>query len=343
MTESSKTGTLPQGGTLHTVVVPNSINMVALLGPGDEHLALMEEAFDADLHVRGNQFTLRGAAGRGGPRRADARRAGDDHAHRPGRHPRDRRARDHHAARRDDRAPGRRAQPQHPVQPRPHDPAQDAEPEALRRRHRQAHHRLRHRPRRHRQDLPRHGQGRAGAAGQEGQPDHPDPPRGRGRRAARVPARHAQREDRPLPAPAVRRPARHARPRDDPQAARGRDDRGRTAGLHARPLAQRRVHHPRRGAEHLARADEDVPHPPRLRLQDRRHRRRHPGRPPRRRTQRPARRRGDPRRARGPQLQPAHRPRRRPPPAGRQDRGGLRDLRLPPPGRPTRGARATDR
>jgi len=41
-------------------VVPNSINMVSLLGPGDEHLSLMEKAFAADLHVRGNQITLRG-------------------------------------------------------------------------------------------------------------------------------------------------------------------------------------------------------------------------------------------------------------------------------------------
>ena len=58
--------------------------------------------------------------------------------------------------------------------------------------------------------------------------------------------------------------------------------RGRAAGVHARPHAQRRVHHPRRGAEHLARADEDVPDPARLRLQDGGHRRRHPGRPARR-------------------------------------------------------------
>ncbi|MCW2711094.1 MAG: PhoH family protein, partial [Marmoricola sp.] len=28
--------------------------------PGDEHLSVMEKAFDADLHVRGNQITLRG-------------------------------------------------------------------------------------------------------------------------------------------------------------------------------------------------------------------------------------------------------------------------------------------
>lgn len=44
----------------HTVVVPNSINMVSLLGPGDEHLGLIERAFDADVHVRGNRITLEG-------------------------------------------------------------------------------------------------------------------------------------------------------------------------------------------------------------------------------------------------------------------------------------------
>src|SRR6188472_477551 len=46
--------------TRHTVVVPNSINMVSLLGPGDEHLTLIEKAFDADVHVRGNRVTLSG-------------------------------------------------------------------------------------------------------------------------------------------------------------------------------------------------------------------------------------------------------------------------------------------
>jgi phosphate starvation-inducible PhoH-like protein len=34
--------------------------MVALLGPSDEHLALIEKNFKADIHVRGNQVTLRG-------------------------------------------------------------------------------------------------------------------------------------------------------------------------------------------------------------------------------------------------------------------------------------------
>ena len=71
MTETSKadpvgTGSRPNPAkvpaheTQHTVVVPTSINMVSLLGPGDEHLTSMERAFDADLHVRGNQITLRG-------------------------------------------------------------------------------------------------------------------------------------------------------------------------------------------------------------------------------------------------------------------------------------------
>jgi len=44
----------------HTIVVPASIPMVVLLGPGDEHLTLIEKAFKADVHVRGNQITLRG-------------------------------------------------------------------------------------------------------------------------------------------------------------------------------------------------------------------------------------------------------------------------------------------
>jgi len=33
---------------------------VSLLGPNDEHLALIESSFDADIHVRGNRVSLRG-------------------------------------------------------------------------------------------------------------------------------------------------------------------------------------------------------------------------------------------------------------------------------------------
>ena len=51
MTETTNRRDQPQ----HIVDVPNSINMVALLGPNDEHLALIEAEFDADIHVRGNR------------------------------------------------------------------------------------------------------------------------------------------------------------------------------------------------------------------------------------------------------------------------------------------------
>jgi phosphate starvation-inducible PhoH-like protein len=44
----------------HTVVVPASIPMVALLGPNDENLALIEKAFEADVHVRGDQISMHG-------------------------------------------------------------------------------------------------------------------------------------------------------------------------------------------------------------------------------------------------------------------------------------------
>ena len=116
-------------------------------------------------------------------------------------------------------------------------------------------------------------------------------------------------------------------PDTDPQAAGSRHDRGRPAGVPARPLAQRLLHHPRRGAEHHARADEDVPDPPRLRLAHRRHRRHQPGRPAVGHQVRAARGRGHPRRRRGHHVLPPHRHRRRTPPPRRSDRGGLRGLR----------------
>ena len=44
----------------HTVVVPTSIDMVSVLGPGDEHLRVIERAFEATVHARGNRITLTG-------------------------------------------------------------------------------------------------------------------------------------------------------------------------------------------------------------------------------------------------------------------------------------------
>jgi phosphate starvation-inducible PhoH-like protein len=49
--------------TKHTVVVPNSVDMVSVLGPADEHLGVIEAHFDADVHVRGNRITLHGEPG----------------------------------------------------------------------------------------------------------------------------------------------------------------------------------------------------------------------------------------------------------------------------------------
>ena len=118
-------------------------------------------------------------------------------------------------------------------------------------------------------------------------------------------------------------------------APRARRDRGRAAGLHARPHAQRLVRDPRRGAEHDARADEDVPHAPGLQLEDGRSRatsRRSTC--PRDQRSRPRRRGRHPRRGRGHRVRALRRRGRRAPPARAADRRGLRRARRAP------GARA---
>ncbi|MDO5739733.1 MAG: PhoH family protein [Ornithinimicrobium sp.] len=48
----------------HTVVLPDDVQMVTLLGPRDELLRTMERAFpQLDIHVRGNEFHLAGDVG----------------------------------------------------------------------------------------------------------------------------------------------------------------------------------------------------------------------------------------------------------------------------------------
>ena len=150
-----------------------------------------------------------------------------------------------------------------------------AAPARLPRSHRAPRHRLRRRPRRHRQDLPRDGPGGVVPAVEARQPHHPGAPGGRGRREARLPARRSAGEGEPLPASALRRALRHARGRSRRAAARARHDRDRADCVHARPHAERRVRDPGRGAEHDVGADEDVPDPPRLRIEGGDHRRRH--------------------------------------------------------------------
>ncbi len=92
-------------------------------------------------------------------------------------------------------------------------------------------------------------------------PADPVAPRGRGRRAAGLPSRRHEGEGRSLSPPALRRALRHAPDRAGRAAHRIGRDRDRADRLHARPHPERRLHHPRRGAEHHAAADEDVPDP----------------------------------------------------------------------------------
>ena len=48
----------------HTIIVPASLDMVAVVGVGDEVLRAIEAEFPAlDIHVRGNQITLTGGSG----------------------------------------------------------------------------------------------------------------------------------------------------------------------------------------------------------------------------------------------------------------------------------------
>ncbi len=47
--------------TRATIVVPTSLDMVTLLGPGDEFLRIIERTFpDVDIHVRGNEIAMTG-------------------------------------------------------------------------------------------------------------------------------------------------------------------------------------------------------------------------------------------------------------------------------------------
>ena len=201
------------------VLFDNSDQMVQSLGSHDEALRFIETQFPAvDFHVRGNELSIsgpaadvprimrllnevRGLVARGTVITPAVLQQLVSLAAQPV------------AA-----EPGGRPHPQHPLQPRQDHPAQDAEPEELCGRHRRQHRDLRDRTGRYRQDLPGHGQGRPGAAAEGSQPHHPDPSGRGGGGAARLPARHPQRQDRPLPAPALRRPARHDGPRVDPAA-----------------------------------------------------------------------------------------------------------------------------
>ena len=47
---------------IRRVTVPVSVDMVNILGPGDEFLRILERELTAGIHVRGNEITLTGSA-----------------------------------------------------------------------------------------------------------------------------------------------------------------------------------------------------------------------------------------------------------------------------------------
>jgi phosphate starvation-inducible protein PhoH and related proteins len=58
-----RTGTTsPDGRTRVKIVIPDDHSMVSLLGSRDELLHVIEGAFGADIHVRGNEITVTGSA-----------------------------------------------------------------------------------------------------------------------------------------------------------------------------------------------------------------------------------------------------------------------------------------
>ena len=267
--------------TTTTVVVPGTHLMAALVGPRDQHLRQIEDAFPrTEIHVRGNEVTCRGEraeqVGRlfeelvgAAPARPRARRAEPA-------------AGDRHGRRR--RAAERGAHPRRPPRRQgPSGPTQVGRPEALHRRHRRQRHHVRHRSGRHRQVVAGRGDGgarrcRPSRCSGSSSPARPSRPASG---SASCPGDLMAKID-PYLRPLYDALLRHGRARGRAAAARAPDGRGGAAGLHARSHAQQQLHHPRRGAEHDAGADEDVPHPHRLRVARRRHRRRHADRRPQR-------------------------------------------------------------
>ena len=51
----------PAPAPAHSFTIPTSVSAVSLLGPSDEFLRIIEAAFDARIHVRGNAVTVTGA------------------------------------------------------------------------------------------------------------------------------------------------------------------------------------------------------------------------------------------------------------------------------------------
>src|SRR5690554_5061837 len=57
---TDNTVTVSGGVPQHRFLIPASISLVSVLGPNDEYLKVIEDAFEADVHARGNEITVTG-------------------------------------------------------------------------------------------------------------------------------------------------------------------------------------------------------------------------------------------------------------------------------------------
>ncbi len=222
----------------------------SLFGTRDENIRLLETGLNVKTQLLDDSLEIEGERSRRGPRREHPRglrRAGQG---RPGllqRRPEQLPSRGHRGPGRHSARPGRQRQAAQLRQEA--GGAQVLQPAPLRGSDRAPRPGDRHRAGGHREDLPGGRHGHLRAAEQAGQPHHPDPPGGGGRRETGLPAGHAAGEGGPVPAAALRRALRHAGGGQGGEAAGAVRDRSGAAGLHARPHAERQLHHHGRGPE----------------------------------------------------------------------------------------------
>ena len=229
--------------------LPNEV-AAELAGPGDAVMKTLEEHLDCEVFLRGNVLTLDGDDDAVAMARTVVREMTDlvrqGHEIAPGTIEAIAGALDRHES------PSRILEDvvwrHRGLKVAPKTVNQKRYVDAIRR----AHDHGRRRPGRHRQVVPRRGDGRRRAVAARGEPHRPHAPGRRGGRAARLPPRRHRREGRPVPAPAVRRPLRHARAGEGEPAPGARRDRGGAAGIHARSRAAGRPRgaHPDRVPDH---------------------------------------------------------------------------------------------
>ncbi len=154
--------------------------MMDLLGQGDDLLRLIEDQFESDISVRGNQITINGLPGESQALSSlftemiELVERGEDLN-------RDNLERSIDMLKHGECSPTDAPRRCRPVVQGQGDPAQDRRPEALRGRDSREHGDVRHRAGRHGQDVPRHGHGGRGVHAPRRWAHHPDAAGGRGR------------------------------------------------------------------------------------------------------------------------------------------------------------------